>query len=37
MTLEEAERLGIVDTTIHIEYPMNPDSIPEMPDLPDSN
>jgi hypothetical protein len=37
MTLEEAERLGIVDTTIHIEYPMNPDSIPEMPVLPDSN
>ncbi|MDR0787548.1 MAG: hypothetical protein LBG44_06740 [Gemmatimonadota bacterium] len=26
MTLEEAELLGIVDTTIHIEYPINPDS-----------
>ena len=27
MTPEEAERLGIVDTTIHIEPPMNPDSV----------
>jgi hypothetical protein len=31
MTLEEAERLGIVDTTIHIEYPMSPESIPLIP------
>ena len=27
MTPEEAERLGIVDTTIHIEPPVNPDSL----------
>ncbi len=27
MTLEEAERLGIVDTTIRIEIPINPDSL----------
>ena len=27
MTLEEAEALGIVDTTIRIEPPMHPDSV----------
>lgn len=27
MTPEEAERLGIVDSTIRIEAPMNPDSV----------
>lgn len=27
MTLEEAERLGIIDTTIRIEAPINPDSL----------
>lgn len=31
MTLEEAERLGIVDTTIRIEPPVNPDSILPIP------
>lgn len=28
MTPEEAERLGIIDTTIRVEPPMNPDSVP---------
>jgi hypothetical protein len=28
MTPEEAERLGIVDTTIRIESPIHPDSVP---------
>lgn len=27
MTPEEAERLGIIDSTIHIEPPINPDSV----------
>jgi hypothetical protein len=27
MTLEEAERLGIIDTTIRIESPIHPDSV----------
>ncbi len=31
MTLEEAERLGIVDTTIRIEVPINPDSLLILP------
>lgn len=29
MSLEEAERLGIIDTTIRIEPPIHPDSIPD--------
>jgi hypothetical protein len=28
MTPEEAERLGIVDTTIRVESPIHPDSVP---------
>lgn len=36
MTLEEAERLGIVDTTIRIEPPVNPDSVIELPISTDS-
>jgi hypothetical protein len=35
MTLEEAERLGIVDTTIRIESPIHPDSIIELPPPPE--
>ena len=31
MTLEEAESLGIVDTTIRIEAPMNPDIVLAIP------
>lgn len=31
MTLEEAESLGIVDTTIRIEPPVNPDSVLPFP------
>jgi hypothetical protein len=31
MTPEEAERLGIVDTTIRIESPINPDTVLPIP------
>jgi hypothetical protein len=31
MTLEEAERLGIVDSTIRIEVPSGPDSLLDLP------
>ena len=31
MTLQQAESLGIVDTTIRIEAPMNPDSVLPIP------